>query len=64
MPPVFAFALGLVGAAALVRWCVKEMRRVNAELDDVRGRAAVEPLDRDALPKLKRDPETGEYRPG
>jgi hypothetical protein len=64
MPPVFAFTLGLLGAAALVRWCVKEMQRVNAELDDVRARAAVEPVDRDALPKLKRDPETGEYRPG
>jgi len=64
MPPVFAFALGLVGAAALVRWCVKEMQRVNAELDDVRARAAVEPVDRDTLPNLKRDPETGEYRPG
>ncbi len=34
MPPVFALALGLMGAAVLVRWCVKEVRRVNAELDD------------------------------
>ncbi len=64
MPPVFALALGLMGAAALVRWCVKEMARVNAELDQVRERAPVEPVDRDALPTLKRDPETGEYRPG
>jgi len=64
MPPVLVFALGLVGAAALVRWCVKEVRRVNADLDDVRARAAVEPVDRDTLPNLKRDPETGEYRPG
>jgi len=64
MPPVIAFALGVVGAAALVRWCVKEMKRVNAELDDVRGRPAVEPVDRDALPTLKRDPHSGEYRPG
>jgi len=64
MPPVFALALGVMGAAALVRWCVKEMQRVNAELDDVRQRAAVEPVDRDSLPKLRRDPDTGEYRPG
>ena len=34
MPPVFALALGLMGAAVLVRWCVKEVQRVNAELDD------------------------------
>jgi hypothetical protein len=64
MPPAIALALGLVGAAALVRWCVKEVRRVNAELDDVRERSKVEPVDREGLPTLKRDPDTGEYRPG
>jgi len=64
MPPVLAFAVGLMGAAALVRWCIREVRRVNAELDEVRGRVRVEPVDRAALPTLKRDPRTGEYRPG
>jgi hypothetical protein len=64
MPPVLALAIGMVGAAALVRWCAKEVRRVNAELDRVRARAATEPIDRGTLPKLRRDPRTGEYRPG
>ena len=64
MPPLIAFALGIVGASALVRWCIKEVHRVNAELDDVRTKAAVEPIDRNSLPKLKPDPKTGEYRPG
>jgi hypothetical protein len=64
MPPVIVFALGVVGAAALVRWCSREVQRVNAELNDVRARAAMEPIDRNALPKLKQDPKTGEYRPG
>jgi hypothetical protein len=63
MPPVFALALGLMGTAVLVRWCVREVQRVNAELDEVRGEPAVEPVDRGALPTLKRDPNTGEYRP-
>ena len=63
MPPLIVFALGVMGAAVLVRWCTKEVRRVNSELDDVRARASVEPLDRDALPKLKPDPKTVEYRP-
>jgi hypothetical protein len=63
MPPVFALALGLMGTVVLVRWCVREVRRVNAELDAVRGEPAVEPVDRGALPTLKRDPNTGEYRP-
>jgi hypothetical protein len=64
MPPVFAFTLGLMGAAVLVRWCARETHRVNAELDNIRGTAAAEPVDRGALPTLKRDPRTGEYRPG
>jgi hypothetical protein len=64
MPPVFALALGLMGAAALVRWCVREVQRVNIDLDDVRATSAVEPIDRGALPTLKRDPDSGEYRPG
>jgi hypothetical protein len=64
MPPVIVFAIGVVGAVALVRWCAREAVRVNAELNDVRARAAVEPVDRNALPKLKQDPKTGEYRPG
>lgn len=64
MAPVFAFAVGLMGAAAFVRWCVKEVQRVNVELDNVRSRRAAAPIDRDSLPTLKRDPQTGEYRPG
>jgi hypothetical protein len=64
MPPAFVLALGLMGAAALVRWCVKEARRVNDELDSVRDAPPIQPVDRDALPKLKPDPQTGEYRPG
>jgi len=64
MHPVLAVALGMLGAAALARWCVKEVRRVNNELNNVRAQAAVDPVDRNALPKLKRDPESGEYRPG
>jgi hypothetical protein len=64
MPPLIVFALGVMGAAVLVRWCVKEVHRVSAELDEVRAQAPVEPQDRNTLPQLKRDPETGEYRPG
>jgi hypothetical protein len=64
MPPLIVFALGVMGAAVLVRWCVKEVQRVNTELDEVRATASADPLERDSLPKLKPDPETGEYRPG
>jgi hypothetical protein len=64
MPPLIVFAFGVMGAAVVVRWCVKEVRRVNSELEEVRAKATVEPLDRNTLPKLKPDPKTGEYRPG
>ncbi len=53
MPPLIVFALGVMGAAVVVRWCAREVRRVNAELDEVRARASVDPLDRSTLPKLK-----------
>jgi hypothetical protein len=62
IPPLIAWAIGAIGTAIAVRWGMKEWRRVNAELDDVLKRPA-EPADRGALPTLKRDPETGEYRP-
>jgi hypothetical protein len=64
MQPLIVFALGVMGAAVVVRWCVREVHRVNSELDEMRAKASVEPLDRSTLPKLKPDPKTGEYRPG
>jgi hypothetical protein len=64
MHPVMILSLGMVGAAALVRWCVREVHRVNSDLEAVRAQAAVEPIDRRNLPTLRRDPRTGEYRPG
>jgi hypothetical protein len=65
MHPVVALVLSFAGAAALVRWCAKEVHRVNATLDDVRAQASVEPIvDRATLPTLRRDPASGEYRPG
>ena len=64
MPPLIVFALGVMGTAMVVRWCAREVQRVNSELDEVRAKASVEPLDRSTLPKLKPDPKTGEYRPG
>lgn len=64
MPPVFVLTLGVIGAAALLRWYGKEVHRNGSKGGDLRGRVPVEPIDREALPKLKRDPSTGEYRPG
>ena len=64
MHPVVALTLGMVGAVALVRWGVREVRRISSELDVIRSQSGHDPVDRNAMPKLKRDPVTGEYRPG
>jgi hypothetical protein len=64
MHPAMVVTIGIVGAAALLRWCVREVHRVNIERDGVRARATVDPVDRKSLPTLRRDPRTGEYRPG
>ncbi|MFZ1883040.1 MAG: hypothetical protein WAU53_05420 [Rhodoplanes sp.] len=62
IPPIITAAFGALGAASLARVLVREWRRVNAELDRV-SPAATERVDRERLPKLRRDPRTGVYRP-
>jgi hypothetical protein len=59
--PLIKLALGAAGAAAIVHWAVKEARRFGEELNRVKVRT-VDPLRREALPTLRRDPATGEWR--
>jgi hypothetical protein len=61
IPPLVKLALGAAGTAAIVHWAVKEARRLGEELDRIKIRA-VDPLRREALPTLRRDPATGEWR--
>ena len=60
IPPLVKWTLGALGAAVAVHWVVKEVRRVNEELD--RAKARVRVTDRKVYPTLRRDPHTGEYR--
>ena len=60
IPPLVKWTLGAVGAAVVVHWVVKEVRRVNEELEQSKARVRV--TDRKAYPTLRRDPRTGEYR--
>jgi len=60
IPPLVKWTLGALGAAAVVHWVVKEVRRVNGELDQAKARVRV--TDRKVYPTLRRDPRTGEYR--
>ncbi len=61
LPPVIAWTIAAVGAAALAKVLAREWRRVNAELDA--HERAPDPVARERLPKLRRDPQSGVYRP-
>lgn len=64
IPSVITAALGVLGAAAFARTMVREWRRINEELDRAdRAAATVEAVDPEHMPKLRRDPRTGVYRP-
>jgi hypothetical protein len=60
IPPLVAVTLGTVGAVALARAAVRHARRVNERLDAMRAAARAE---QGPVLKLRRDPETGDYRP-
>jgi hypothetical protein len=55
-------ALGAIGSAVVIRWVVKEVRRINAELDRLKAASKVDPAAREELPTLRRDPRTGDWR--
>ncbi len=61
LPPVLIWTLGAIGAAVVGKLVVREWRRVNADLEQAKAAPVVEP-DHRALPKLRRDPRSGEYR--
>lgn len=60
MPQAIVWAFGVLGGAALMRWAVREVQRVNRELEE--SRMAPEVV-KERLPRLRRDPATGVYRP-
>ena len=59
MPPLIVWGAGLLGAA-LFRWAVKEVERINRELENAR---MAEAMQTQPIRKLRRDPVTGAYRP-
>ena len=62
IPPLVKWTLGAVGAGAAIVWVVKEVRRINAELDEVKPARVTEAVDARTFPTLRRDPRSGEYR--
>jgi hypothetical protein len=62
MPPLIAFA-GALGGLAVVRWAYRAALRVNRELAEARRVTEAAARSGD-IPTLRRDPDTGAYRPG
>ena len=63
MPPLVAFA-GALGGLAAVRWAYRTAQRISRELEEGRRARVVEAAPAKDIPTLRRDPETGAYRPG
>ncbi len=66
MPPLILVLVGALGGTALVRWGLREARRINDELERVRTARMAEaraqsPMQ--SIPRLRRDPVTGAYWP-
>jgi hypothetical protein len=66
MPPILVsplvkWAFIAAGGAVAIHWVVREVRRINDEIDRAK-RATAEIPRSERLPTLRRDPATGEYR--
>ena len=49
MPPIVLLAVGAFAAGAIVHRLVKEVRRINVELDRVKTGRAIDPVSQDRL---------------
>jgi hypothetical protein len=63
MPPLVVFA-GALGGLAVIRWAYRTAIRVNRELEEARLARLAEAAKSREIPTLRRDPNTGAYRPG
>ncbi|HEY1364008.1 MAG TPA: hypothetical protein VGF60_17340 [Xanthobacteraceae bacterium] len=63
IPPLIKVALGALGASAAALWLAKEIRQLSEEFDRLQAAASNPESDnRKAMPTLRRDPRTGEWR--
>jgi hypothetical protein len=62
LPPMLGWTAAAIAATALARLLVKEWRRVNDVLHAEKSLAR-DQFQREAIPKLRRDPRTGIYHP-
>ena len=61
--PIVAIA-GALGGLAVVRWAYRTALKVNRGLEAARMARVAEAARSHDIPTLRRDPNTGAYRPG
>jgi hypothetical protein len=61
--PIVAIA-GALGGLAVVRWAYRTALKVKRELEAARMARVAEAARSHDIPTLRRDPNTGAYRPG
>ena len=61
LSPLIGWALGALGAAVVAKVVAKEWQRINDELH--RREPFTEAPARENIPALRRDPQSGVYRP-
>ncbi len=62
VPPLLALTLGMLGAAFVVKHFAKEWQKAKADIDRDEAEPVAESKN-EVVPKLRRDPQTGIYRP-
>jgi hypothetical protein len=62
IPSVVKIALGIIGTGAAVHWMLKEVRRINEELERARAMSMADAKTRQGFPTLRRDPHSGDWR--
>jgi hypothetical protein len=62
MPPIIVLALGAFAAGAIVHRVVKEVRRINAELDRVKTGRAIDSVSQDGVSQKQRGQRLAEHR--
>jgi hypothetical protein len=61
LSPLIGWALGALGAVMVAKVVAREWQRINAELHP--GKPVAEAPARENIPALRRDPNSGVYRP-
>ena len=62
MPPVIVLAAGAFAAGAIVHRLIKEVRRINAELDRVKTGRAIDPVSQNPVSQKQHGQRLAEHQ--